>query len=148
MFVLYDYCHNWHDSYICDVHHTVVICRQEQYEQINIEGVTTEQSKDFAAEVFSATSDYDLDVSNWFFENDMPLESTKLRYGENPHQEGFLSMIGNAPIDFHDPIQGKEISYNNVSDALAAWACVNEFSDAWPFSSSDFSFSVSQAISK
>ena len=110
-------------------HHTVVICRQEQYEQINIEGVTTEQSKDFAAEVFSATSDYDLDVSNWFFENDMPLESTKLRYGENPHQEGFLSMIGNAPIDFHDPIQGKEISYNNVSDALAAWACVNEFSE-------------------
>ena len=110
-------------------HHTIVICRQEQYEQINIEGVTTEQSKDFAAEVFSATSDYDLDVSNWFFENDMPLESTKLRYGENPHQEGFLSMIGNAPIDFHDPIQGKEISYNNVSDALAAWACVNEFSE-------------------
>ena len=110
-------------------HHTVVICRQEQYEQINIEGVTTEQSKDFAAEVFSATSDYDLDVSNWFFENDMPLESTKLRYGENPHQEGFLSMIENAPIDFHDPIQGKEISYNNVSDALAAWACVNEFSE-------------------
>ena len=110
-------------------HHTVVICRQEQYEQINIEGVTTEQSKDFAAEVFSATSDYDLDVSNWFFENDMPLESTKLRYGENPHQEGFLSMIRNAPIDFHDPIQGKEISYNNVSDALAAWACVNEFSE-------------------
>ena len=110
-------------------HHTVVICRQEQYEQINIEGVTTEQSKDFAAEVFSATSDYDLDVSNWFFENDMPLESTKLRYGENPHQEGFLSMVGNAPIDFHDPIQGKEISYNNVSDALAAWACVNEFSE-------------------
>ncbi len=110
-------------------HHTVVICRQEQYEQINIEGVTAEQSKDFAAEVFSATSDYDLDVSNWFFENDMPLESTKLRYGENPHQEGFLSMIGNAPIDFHDPIQGKEISYNNVSDALAAWACVNEFSE-------------------
>ena len=110
-------------------HHTVVICRQEQYEQINIEGVTTEQSKDFAAEVFSATSDYDLDVSNWFFENDMPLESTKLRYGENPHQEGFLSMVGNAPIDFHNPIQGKEISYNNVSDALAAWACVNEFSE-------------------
>ena len=110
-------------------HHTVVICRQEQYEQINIEGVTTEQSKDFAAEVFSATSDYDLDVSNWFFENDIPVESTKLRYGENPHQEGFLSMVGNAPIDFHDPIQGKEISYNNVSDALAAWACVNEFSE-------------------
>ena len=110
-------------------HHTVVICRQEQYKQIDIEGVTIEQSKDFAAEVFSATSDYDLDVSNWFFENDMPLESTKLRYGENPHQEGFLSMIGNAPIDFHDPIQGKEISYNNVSDALAAWACVNEFSE-------------------
>ncbi len=110
-------------------HHTIVICRQEQYEQINIEGVTAEQSKDFAAEVFSATSDYDLDVSNWFFENDMPLESTKLRYGENPHQEGFLSMVGNAPIDFHDPIQGKEISYNNVSDALAAWACVNEFSE-------------------
>jgi phosphoribosylaminoimidazolecarboxamide formyltransferase/IMP cyclohydrolase len=70
-----------------------------------------------------------LNVSNWFFENDVPLESKKLRYGENPHQEGFLSMVGKTPINFHDPIQGKEISYNNVSDALAAWACVNEFSE-------------------
>ena len=25
------------------------------------------------------------------------------------------------------PLQGKEVSYNNVNDSLAAWACVNEF---------------------
>ena len=110
-------------------HHTVVACQPEQYEQIDIDGVSIEQSKELAAEVFSTTSDYDLNVSNWFFENDVPLESKKLRYGENPHQEGFLSMVGITPINFHDPIQGKEISYNNVSDALAAWACVNEFSE-------------------
>ena len=108
-------------------HHTVVLCQPNQYNQIDVNGVSIDQSKELASEVFSITSDYDLDVSNWFDGNAMQQDSKKLRYGENPHQEGFLSTGEDAPIDFINPIQGKEISYNNVSDALAAWACVNEF---------------------
>ena len=110
-------------------HHTIVVCRQEQYDQFDIDGVSIQQSKELAAEVFSMTSDYDLDVSNWFYGNSIQQGLKKLRYGENPHQEGLLSVNDNPPIDFLKPIQGKEISYNNVSDALAAWACVHEFTE-------------------
>jgi phosphoribosylaminoimidazolecarboxamide formyltransferase/IMP cyclohydrolase len=105
------------------------VCRQEQYDQFDIDGVSIQQSKELAAEVFSMTSDYDLDVSNWFYGNSIQQGLKKLRYGENPHQEGLLSVNDNPPIDFLKPIQGKEISYNNVSDALAAWACVHEFTE-------------------
>ena len=38
-------------------HHTVVVCQPEQYDQIDIDGVSIEQSKELAAEVFSITSD-------------------------------------------------------------------------------------------
>ncbi len=34
-----------------------------------------------------------------------------------------------SPIDFSNPLQGKQISYNNVADALSAWACVCEFEE-------------------
>jgi phosphoribosylaminoimidazolecarboxamide formyltransferase/IMP cyclohydrolase len=53
-----------------------------------------------------------------------------LRYGENPHQaaafyrdgapgEGLLARWGQ--------LQGKELSYNNIADADAAWECVKTF---------------------
>jgi phosphoribosylaminoimidazolecarboxamide formyltransferase/IMP cyclohydrolase len=55
-----------------------------------------------------------------------------LRYGENPHQkaawyrdlhpaEGSLSGARQH--------QGKELSYNNIADADAAWECVRQFDD-------------------
>ena len=47
-------------------HHTVVLCQPNQYDQIDVNGVSIGQSKELASEVFSITSDYDLDVSNWF----------------------------------------------------------------------------------
>ena len=79
-------------------HHTIVVCRQEQYDQFDIDGVSIQQSKELAAEVFSMTSDYDLDVSNWFYGNSIQQGLKKLRYGENPHQEGLLSVSDNPPI--------------------------------------------------
>ena len=51
----------------------------------------------------------------------------QLRYGENPHQSAKLKVETTSPIDFLNPLQGKQISYNNVADAMAAWNCVNEF---------------------
>ena len=109
--------------------HTIVLTDPKQYDQLSFTNFTVEQSKELAAEAFSTTTDYDLDVSNWFLDNPIKEESKKLRYGENPHQEGFLHTGQDSPIDFFNPLQGKEISFNNVSDALAAWACVQEFNE-------------------
>lgn len=109
--------------------HTVTLTDPKQYDLLNLKDIDEHQSKELAAEAFSLTTDYDLDVSNWFLDNPLKGESKKLRYGENPHQEGFLNTGEDAPIDFLNPLQGKEISFNNVSDALAAWACVEEFDE-------------------
>ena len=109
--------------------HTVTLTDPKQYDLLNLKDIDEHQSKELAAEAFSLTTDYDLDVSNWFLDNPLKGESKKLRYGENPHQEGFLNTGEDTPIDFLNPLQGKEISFNNVSDALAAWACVEEFDE-------------------
>ncbi len=77
-------------------------------------------------EAFSHTAYYDTHISNYLEDRfSMPrsylrinLKREKnLRYGENPHQNGTL--YG----DFHsyfDVLHGKELSYNNILDLLAA----------------------------
>ncbi len=55
-----------------------------------------------------------------------------LRYGENPHQSAALYRDFNpvqGAIAGHAQIQGKELSYNNIADADAAWECVKTFDD-------------------
>src|SRR6266487_1407792 len=50
-----------------------------------------------------------------------------LRYGENPHQAAAFYRDGNPTpggIAGTTQIQGKELSYNNIADADAAWECV------------------------
>ena len=57
-------------------------------------------------------------------------KSITLRYGENPHQSASLftfDNLKNKNIANADIIQGKELSYNNIVDADAAWECVREF---------------------
>lgn len=55
-----------------------------------------------------------------------------LRYGENPHQEAALYL---DPSDTRPGaaraqiVQGKELSYNNLQDADAAFECVAEFEE-------------------
>ena len=55
-----------------------------------------------------------------------------LRYGENPHQSGALYL---NPLDSRTGVararkaQGKELSYNNLQDADAAFECVAEFDE-------------------
>lgn len=56
----------------------------------------------------------------------------RLRYGENPHQEAALYLdardarpgVARARL-----VQGKELSYNNIQDADAAFECVAEFEE-------------------
>ncbi|GAB3771385.1 bifunctional phosphoribosylaminoimidazolecarboxamide formyltransferase/IMP cyclohydrolase [Ramlibacter monticola] len=53
-----------------------------------------------------------------------------LRYGENPHQQAaFYRDLYPAPgsLAVAQQLQGKELSYNNIADADAAWECVKSF---------------------
>ena len=53
-----------------------------------------------------------------------------LRYGENPHQQAAVyRVLGPAPgsLVTARQLQGKELSYNNIADADAAWECVKSF---------------------
>lgn len=53
-----------------------------------------------------------------------------LRYGENPHQQAaFYRDLYPAPgsLAVGQQLQGKELSYNNIADADAAWECVKSF---------------------
>ena len=53
-----------------------------------------------------------------------------LRYGENPHQKAaYYRDVYPAPgsLASATQLQGKELSYNNIADADAAWECVKAF---------------------
>jgi phosphoribosylaminoimidazolecarboxamide formyltransferase / IMP cyclohydrolase len=55
-----------------------------------------------------------------------------LRYGENPHQQAaFYRDLYPAPgsLVTAKQLQGKELSYNNIADADAAWECVKSFAE-------------------
>jgi phosphoribosylaminoimidazolecarboxamide formyltransferase / IMP cyclohydrolase len=56
----------------------------------------------------------------------------ELRYGENPHQAAaFYRDVQPAPgsLVMAKQLQGKELSYNNIADADAAWECVKSFAE-------------------
>lgn len=55
-----------------------------------------------------------------------------LRYGENPHQQAalYLDSKNERPgVARAKQLQGKDLSYNNIADADAAFECVAEFSE-------------------
>jgi phosphoribosylaminoimidazolecarboxamide formyltransferase/IMP cyclohydrolase len=99
-----------------------------------------------AKKVFSHTAAYDGAISNYLTGLDAELKSRDyperltlqlarvqdMRYGENPHQSAaFYRDIEPAPgsLASYTQLQGKELSYNNVGDADAAWECVKTFSE-------------------
>ena len=56
-----------------------------------------------------------------------------LRYGENPHQSAAFYRDAQATrglLAGWTQLQGKELSYNNIADADAAWECVKTFADS------------------
>ncbi len=56
-----------------------------------------------------------------------------LRYGENSHQQAALYRdLHPAPgsLVLAKQLQGKELSYNNIADADAAWECVKSFTQS------------------
>ena len=53
-----------------------------------------------------------------------------MRYGENPHQQAAFYADPMAPVGSlagYTQLQGKELSFNNIADADAAWSCVRSF---------------------
>jgi phosphoribosylaminoimidazolecarboxamide formyltransferase/IMP cyclohydrolase len=97
-----------------------------------------------ACKAFSHTAAYDGAISNYLtaieadgsrtaFPRQLNLSLHKLqdlRYGENPHQSAAfyaeLEPVPGALAAFRQ-LQGKELSYNNIADADAAWECVKTF---------------------
>jgi phosphoribosylaminoimidazolecarboxamide formyltransferase/IMP cyclohydrolase len=100
--------------------------------------------KRLAAKAYARTAAYDAGIASWFSSvlgEDYPetlafAGSLKqiLRYGENPHQTAAFYVGGEARpgIASARQIQGKELSYNNLNDADAAFELISEFSDAAP----------------
>ncbi len=102
-----------------------------------------------AKKVFAHTAQYDGSITNYFtslgqdkqhatrsaFPATLNLHFEKvqeMRYGENPHQSAAfyrdtVSAIGS--LANYVQLQGKELSYNNIADADAAWECVKTFGE-------------------
>ena len=92
-----------------------------------------------AAKAYARTAAYDSAIANWFarqqgetFPERLTLSAQRvqtLRYGENPHQQAaFYSDGSQRPgVATARMVQGKELSYNNISDTEAAYECVAEF---------------------
>jgi phosphoribosylaminoimidazolecarboxamide formyltransferase/IMP cyclohydrolase len=97
-----------------------------------------------ARKAFSHTAAYDGAIGNYLtaidadgqrgdFPDQMNFSFAKvqnLRYGENPHQKAaFYADLEHVPgaLSGYRQLQGKELSYNNIADADAAWECVKTF---------------------
>ncbi len=100
-----------------------------------------------ATKVFAHTAQYDGAITNYLTSLTDALQHSSrntypetlnlafekvqdLRYGENPHQSAAfyrdLAVPAGALAGYRQ-LQGKELSYNNIADADAAWECVKTF---------------------
>tara|TARA_A100001011_G_scaffold284987_1_gene295466 strand:- start:1157 stop:2695 length:1539 start_codon:yes stop_codon:yes gene_type:complete len=122
----------------------VVLSDPNDYEKITREwdlndGISYETRKNLSQKVFKLMADYNKTISNYLEGSTEKIndynfsKSTVLRYGENPHQSASLltfENLQNKNIANADILQGKELSYNNIVDADAAWECVRELSNS------------------
>ncbi|MBL7665944.1 MAG: bifunctional phosphoribosylaminoimidazolecarboxamide formyltransferase/IMP cyclohydrolase [Bacteriovoracaceae bacterium] len=91
-----------------------------------------ETRKKFAFAAFAKTAKYDQFIVNTFVGE---ADKQELRYGENPHQKAWLAKLDNTKargVAGAEVLQGKELSYNNLLDADAAWKCTSEIYNQFP----------------
>jgi phosphoribosylaminoimidazolecarboxamide formyltransferase/IMP cyclohydrolase len=136
---------NWKD--------VAVLTDASQYatviEELTSQGKVSEKTR-FALSVaaFNRISNYDAAISDYLSSykledhtrseyaaqsNGRFVKLQDLRYGENPHQTAaFYRDLYPAPGSLVTAVQlqGKELSYNNIADADAAWECVKSFSES------------------
>jgi phosphoribosylaminoimidazolecarboxamide formyltransferase / IMP cyclohydrolase len=103
-------------------------------------GTSETLRRTLAGRAFARTAAYDAAIARWFsgrLDEPLPerliISATRrelMRYGENPHQRAaFYLTDGAGPsIAAARQVQGKELSYNNLADADAAFELVSEFS--------------------
>jgi len=98
------------------------------------EGVNLTCRRELAASAFRYVARYDEAIRAWFdgavgsSPGRFHLSGTvrqSLRYGENPHQKAAW-YTGGRPAARYRCLQGKELSYNNLSDLDSAWRAVSE----------------------
>ena len=120
-----------------------VICQTSQYDQlldaIKSGGFTEAERRALALEVFRTTAEYDLAIATWLGQsegNNLPEwfghiwhRENSLRYGENPHQSAAIYSGGSVGIVGAQQLHGKEMSFNNYTDADAAWRAVLDHRD-------------------
>ncbi|GAB4464826.1 MAG: bifunctional phosphoribosylaminoimidazolecarboxamide formyltransferase/IMP cyclohydrolase [Burkholderiaceae bacterium] len=99
---------------------------------------------ELAKKVFAHTARYDGAIANYLTSlgedgtrDPFPAVLTRqwikaqpMRYGENPHQSAAFyreRTVGGGLLAGYTQLQGKELSYNNIADADAAWECVRSF---------------------
>lgn len=95
-----------------------------------------EDRRRFAVKAFNVSSHYDTAIFKYFSQNQEATalkisqpQGQRLRYGENPHQNGFF--FGDFEALF-TKLHGKELSYNNLLDVDAAVNLIAEFKDNDP----------------
>ncbi|MEI6869930.1 MAG: bifunctional phosphoribosylaminoimidazolecarboxamide formyltransferase/IMP cyclohydrolase [Actinomycetota bacterium] len=122
-----------------------VVCNESQYdhviESIKAGGFTDEERKLLALEVFRTTAEYDLTIASWLgstISHSMEdldwvgliwKREDSLRYGENPHQQAAIYRGGPPGIVNSIQSHGKEMSFNNYTDADAAWRAALDHSE-------------------
>ncbi|WP_439032050.1 bifunctional phosphoribosylaminoimidazolecarboxamide formyltransferase/IMP cyclohydrolase [Gordonia terrae] len=106
-------------------------------------GFTLNDRQKLAAKAFRHTADYDVAVASWMSNVVAPEDESRfptwagatwtrsavLRYGENPHQAAalYVGTAGAGGVATAEQLHGKEMSYNNYTDADAAWRAAYDF---------------------
>jgi len=100
--------------------------------------------RELAAAAFRLTAGYDGLIADtlsrrWWKRIELPgrvsldlARVQELRYGENPHQSAAFyreAKPAAGTLARYRQVQGKELSYNNIADADAAWECVKGFGE-------------------
>ncbi|MDD5093350.1 MAG: bifunctional phosphoribosylaminoimidazolecarboxamide formyltransferase/IMP cyclohydrolase [Dehalococcoidia bacterium] len=129
--------------------HVLVVVDPADYplilEKLRSGEVVQADRKRLAQKAFQHVAIYDTAISQYLRDPDdvLPDEMTVamkkrygLRYGENPHQKGAFyaeqlpgSQPRNTGITWAEQLGGKELSFNNILDADAAWAAVVDFAE-------------------
>ncbi len=95
--------------------------------------------QNLASIAYARTAAYDAAIASWMsgelgekFPRRIVEAATRadvLRYGENPHQDAAFYQSSAQGFSNAQIIQGKALSYNNINDADAAWALIQEFAE-------------------
>ena len=120
-----------------------VISNPSQYERllaaVSAGGFTQDERRQLALEAFRVTAEYDLAIATWMgssASHELPgwfghiwNRKSSLRYGENPHQDAAIYSDSDLGVVNAQQLHGKEMSFNNYTDADAAWRAVRDHRD-------------------